>query len=562
MRHPRRLLIIFSALIFGTISTFIVFAEPDFYFDMPEGELINHLIESMSDEEVLGQVFLVGYSSAKPTKEVMDWINQRNIGGVKIFGWNAGNLKILAESITTMQQAALNTPLGIPLFTATDQEGGWVRHVKGETAITPGNLAVGASGLPYDAYNTGLYIGKELAVLGINMNFAPTVDVYLNSNAHVIGPRAFSEDPIQTATLAAAYFKGMSEAGVICTAKHFPGHGNAEGDSHGTLPVIDISFEELWNQDLVPYKVLIKEGLPAIMSGHLSFPVVTGDNIPASISHFFISEVIRDKLHFEGIVITDDLYMHGVRGEGRTTAEICKQALLAGNDMIMLSQTPGLNEVIWLSLYKAMQEEQEFRNRIFESVRRILRIKIQNLKDHPKVNLMPMPQNIADNIPNSEGEDFFFQQACRSVTIIRDKQIPFRSSDTGTILLAGQLQEFFDEGLRRYPGADTYYFPFNDFYKSKKSVRDELKRIAPNYDHIIFCLANPNSLEVVKSLEKYREKIIVYSVLTPVYLEETLWIDSALAVYGWGIESFKAGYAVLNGDYSAEGKLPISLKQE
>ncbi|MFW5712804.1 MAG: glycoside hydrolase family 3 N-terminal domain-containing protein, partial [Spirochaetota bacterium] len=157
------------------------------------------LVAAMSDTELLGQVFLLGYFGQTPSPQILDWIRDKHIGGVKIFGWNAENLQELGRSIGIMQSAATESGLRIPLFIATDQEGGWVRHIKGDTSITPGNLAIGATSLPYDAYYTGLYIGKELRSLGINMNFAPTVDIYSKENAHVIGPRAFAEDPLTTA---------------------------------------------------------------------------------------------------------------------------------------------------------------------------------------------------------------------------------------------------------------------------------------------------------------------------------------------------------------------------
>ncbi len=125
------------------------------------------------------------------------------------------------------------------------------------------------------------------------MNFAPTVDVYANPDAHVIGPRAFSSDPVLTGILGIAYFKGMVEAGVIPTAKHFPGHGNADIDSHGALPILYDSLETLWKRDLVPYRLLISENIPAILSGHLSFPRITGNKQPSSLSPFFGIELLR-----------------------------------------------------------------------------------------------------------------------------------------------------------------------------------------------------------------------------------------------------------------------------
>ncbi|MCK4517042.1 MAG: glycoside hydrolase family 3 protein, partial [Spirochaetaceae bacterium] len=245
----------------------------------------------MPDEDIIGQTFMVGWVGQAPSPEVIEWIVERNLGGVKIFGWNGADLVALAGAIGTMQELAGNHRFSIPLLTATDQEGGWVRHIKGNddlsTTITPGNMAIGATDLPYDAYRSAYYIGLELRALGVNMNFAPTVDVYVNPDAHVIGPRAFSNDPVLTGLLGVAYFHGLEETRVISTAKHFPGHGNASGDSHGMLPVIEDSFDVLWERDLLPYRFLVSEGLPAVLSGHLSFPNVTGDGRPASLSPYF-----------------------------------------------------------------------------------------------------------------------------------------------------------------------------------------------------------------------------------------------------------------------------------
>jgi beta-N-acetylhexosaminidase len=204
-----------------------------FWQDKPNEVVIEELIAAMTEEQLLGQVFLLGWSSEHAQGAIVDWITQRNLGGVKIFGWNGNKIDRLAGTISTLQTYAMDETLGIPLFTATDQEGGWVRHVKDTTSITPGNMSLGASGLPIDSYLSGYYIGLEMRAIGINMNFAPTVDVYVNPEAHVIGPRAFSSDPRVAASLGLAFFKGMDRTRVISTAKHFPGHGNARGDSHG-----------------------------------------------------------------------------------------------------------------------------------------------------------------------------------------------------------------------------------------------------------------------------------------------------------------------------------------
>jgi beta-N-acetylhexosaminidase len=517
----------------------------------------------MSDEEIVAQVFMVGWSGSAPTPQLVRWVRERNLGGVKVFGWNADNLAALADTIGTLQREAMATPHGIPLFTATDQEGGWVRHVKGETTITPGNMAIGATGLPHDAFYTGYFIGREMRAVGINMNFAPTVDVYVNAEAHVIGPRAFGDDPIQSGILGTAYFKGLREAGVIATAKHFPGHGGAAGDSHGTLPVIDATFDTLWNRDLVPYRFMVREGLPAILSGHLSFPTITGNGRPASLSPYFKKDVLRDRLRFDGIVITDDLYMGGAREYGAeaglTFPELCLEALRAGNDMILLSQTPELNDTIWARVYAEYQEDEAFRRQIRSSVLRILETKIEYLKGPNAVPLEPNPEQVRTLIPDSEGNGFFRDQAARAVTIVRDKGLPFRVDDEARVLLVGKDIDFLQVGRQELPQADVLEIEGGTFYEAASSAVSDFEERASRYDHVLFCLSDPATREILDRGRELADRITVISILTPVYLRDLPWVERAVAIYGWGVDSYRAGFAALRGEITPEGKLPISL---
>ena len=162
-------------------------------------------------------------------------------------------LQKLAENIGLMQEKASRTKLRIPLLTATDQEGGWVRHIKFNTSETAGNMSLGASGIASDSLMSSLYINRQLKVLGINMNFAPTVDLFTNHDSTIIGTRAFGDDPDKAGILGSAFLSGSEAAGVIPTVKHFPGHGDTSLDSHGKLPVINVDFETLKKRELVPY---------------------------------------------------------------------------------------------------------------------------------------------------------------------------------------------------------------------------------------------------------------------------------------------------------------------
>ncbi len=526
-------------------------------------ELIESLLDKMTPEERIAQLLMVSWTTEEPTPEIMRWIRERNIGGVKVFGWNGENLPVLAAAIGEMQTASLNTPLAIPLFTATDQEGGWVRHIKDGTSITPGNMAIGATGLPYDAYMTANHIGLELRALGVNMNFAPTVDVYINAEAHVIGPRAFSDDPVSTGLLGVAYFRGLEQTGVIATAKHFPGHGNARGDSHGMLPIIYDDFETVWNRDLLPFRMLVREGIPAVLSGHLSFPEITGNTVPASISPYFKQEILRNRLNFEGVVITDDLYMGGALeygvAEGWDFAELVKRAVEAGNDIIMLSQTPGFDGAIWNRLVNAYRDEPAFRLRVEESVRRILRTKLAYLRPESRVPLIPDVGRIRSYMRSLPSQEFFLDQAGRSVTVVRNRNIPYSPQPGERILLAGKDQDFFRVGRRFFPVAGEFRYTNNAFYYSTAADRRRFASMAEQHDTVIFLLSDPNSVEVLETVRDSDVNVIVYSILTPVYLADLFWIDSAIAVYGWGIESFETGFGALRGDFKATGRLPVVL---
>jgi beta-N-acetylhexosaminidase len=536
---------------------------PSFWDDRPEEEVIQTILSEMTDKELLGQVFMLGYIGKRPPAELLEWIRSRNLGGVKIFTRNVDTLAGLASSTAEMQDAAAKGRFQIPLFVSTDQEGGWVRHIKLETSETPGNIALGASGLPQDAFLTGYYIGRELKSMGINMNFAPTTDVYSNPSATVIGPRAFSSDPLATATLALAYYRGMDKSGIICTAKHFPGHGHADKDSHGTLPVVRITFQQMWERELVPYRVLIPEGIPAIMSAHIAFPEVIGNLVPASRSEKFIKEVLRDRLGFQGVLITDDMEMNGATSGGVDTAQASLEALQAGNDMILVSHTPGTQERTWYKLLDHLNNHQEFRDTLERSVGRILKVKLNHFNSGGTAS--PGSPGEADGletpepIPSAGAWNFFQQSALRSVTLLRDAAFPFTGAETERVLLVGQFEEFIQEGKLRYPDADGLLLPYSPFYFARPKDLQRVPRIASSYDAVVFCLANYNSLEVLQTLRSYPGTLIVLSALSPVYLRETPWVQTALAVYGTGEESFRAGFAALAGDFEPEGQVPVDF---
>ncbi|MDR2182177.1 MAG: glycoside hydrolase family 3 protein [Treponema sp.] len=497
----------------------------------------------MSDEDALAQTFMFGWQGEAPAPLILEWITARRIGGVKVFGWNAVNLDTLARAVGVLQQASLGGPYGIPLLVATDQEGGMVRHVKGRTLDTPGNMAIGAGGFPEDAYRAGYYTGKELALLGINMNFAPVVDLLTVRGSALIGTRSFGSDPVRAGILGIAFMKGQTRAGIISTAKHYPGHGGTTLDSHGILPRINADEQTLWERELVPYRMLAREGLPAVMSGHLAFPRTPAGSAPASLSQWFLTALLRRKIGFTGMVITDDLMMYGAFQTTGSLSRTAREALRAGNDMILVSSTPGLLDPVWTELLALMQTDPVFRGRVRDAARRVLAIKLRYLRG---ADIIPDPARLRE-IPDAEARAFFQDLASRSISVVKKGSIPLTEGRAGRVLLAGRSGAFFTGGTKAFPDAARYV-----------TGSGGLGSLAASSDTVIFCLEGREDRETLLELKNSGRRVIVFSTADPVYLENLDWIDSALALFSASEFSFTAAFSVVRGRPGGGGIIPVT----
>jgi beta-N-acetylhexosaminidase len=350
--------------------------------------------------------------------------------------------------------------------------------------------------------------------------------------------------------------KGQKAMGIITTAKHYPGHGDTDLDSHGVLPRINIPFETLWDRELVPYRILARESVPAIMSGHLAFPDTDAASTPASLSSWFLGDILRDKIGFRGLVITDDLMMNGATTYAGSLSRTAKQALLAGNDIIMFSKTLNLYDPVWTFLAAAMREEPVFRERVRDAARRIMVVKLEYLRGEHAAPYVPDLQKVETGLPDSEGSRFFLDLAARSVTLIKGDAagagavFPLSPEKAGKVLLAGQYTDFFTTGRAAYPGAAAYWY-------SPERPASELTRQARAADTVIFCLSDAEGLSFLGALQGLGKRVIVFSVLSPVYLEQAPWIDGAIAVYSYAPESFVAGFSAILGRIAAQGRLPL-----
>jgi beta-N-acetylhexosaminidase len=508
----------------------------------------------MTDEELFAQILMFGWAGQEPSELLNRWVLERGLGSVKLFGWNTDNTMQVARSVTALQTKAETRRFKIPLFVATDQEGGIIRHVKGDTSNTPGNLAIGASGYPMDAWYSGYYIGRELKALGINMNFAPTIDLYSSLDSSVIGPRSFGDNPEAAGVLGALFAAGTQAAGVIPTAKHFPGHGDTGVDSHGRLPAINVDRETFLNREVTPFRYVINEGIAAIMSGHLSFPRILPDGEPASLSKTMLTGFLRGELGFQGLIITDDMRMNGAIVYTGNLSSAYRMAIEAGNDIIISSTTAALNEALWQQNLALMRASPEFRARVTDAARRVLYAKLVYFKSENSVPVFPDMEKIPSLVPDREGEPFFLNLACRSITLAKQgKAFPYRSAPGERVLLAGQFPAFFDAGSSRYPAASVFRF-----VSGAADTSSRLAQAAAASDTVILCVADEESAALARQLQNSGKTLVVISVTSPVPAFNLDRADTVLYAYSTSPYSLEAAFGVLAGEFVPRGVLPIT----
>jgi len=552
IRNLMRLLPRFFVLLFG-LAGFSSLSALDFWDKKDPGPLADELVAAMSVPELASQVLMLAFPDPVPDPAILEWVSARSLGGVKFFGWNAGTPVQVASASAVLQERSQRTRFRIPLLVATDQEGGWVRHIKGTTTTTAGNLSLGASGLPSDAYQMGRLIGSELREMGVNMNFAPSVDLYTNAANTVIGPRSFGRDPLEAGVLGMAFFRGLESRGVIATAKHFPGHGDTADDSHGRLPVLDVDRPTLEQRELVPYKMLIAEGLGAIMSGHIAYPKVAGNGLPASLSPQLIDGLLRKDMGYQGVVLTDDLYMEGARPHGWSIAQAAEKALEAGNDLMLVSKPAWAQVAAWDDLAARARRDPAFLEGLKTAARRVLVLKLRALKGPDSVPLIPRPGALA--VPSAGADALVLGTTARGATVVALSTLPWNPTAGGPLVVT-PYDGAYRAVANRFSGAILLEYPY-EFFGSDPATRQQIASRVAASRRTIFVLATPGGVGYLKALEPWKDKIAVVSVLSPVYLEEVPWVRDAVAVFGTNATAFEVAAAVLAGDIRPSGALPL-----
>jgi len=543
-----------------------------------ERRWIDSTLATLSLRDRVGQMVMVwvlgDYTSNGDSSfaEVRRWIQQDHIGGVSM---SLGTPIEVAAKINAMQRISR-----VPLIASADLEpglgrleGGLFSHYlldAGSATVFPSNMAIAATGRDSDAHDVARAIGEEARAVGIQIDFAPVVDVNNNPNNPVINTRSFGEDPARVARLAALFVRGLDEAGAVSTAKHFPGHGDTDVDSHVGLPIVGASMPRLDSVELVPFRAAIQAGAGLVMTAHIALPAVAGDSTtPATLSPRIITGLLRDSLGFGGVTITDAMTMEGV-GKGYTTEQSSVLAVQAGADILLKPSDPtrAIDAVV-----AAVERGEISRGRIDSAARHVLALKARvGLAENRYADLEALREVVGSPAHRTLAADV----AQRAITLLRDRDtlIPIRGSRAlivqyapETELKAGRV--FAPTLLAALPGSRVVKILPN----VARSQLDSIAALAKGMDRIIVAayvrriegagrFAVPQHVSAwIDSLarESAGPKVTVASFGNPYLIRQFPNVGTYLVTYGVSDDLERAAARAILGLAPITGRAPISL---
>ena len=411
---------------------------------------VNKLIEKMTLEEKIGQMFIIGFNGADAKGEIEELIRKHYIGGVILYEWNIKNMrpkddvdpkeddfdipKSVAELTNDLQALADKTPRHIPLFIAADQENGACLIVERGITILPGNMSLGHTRDETLSLEAGRITGQELRAMGINMDLAPVVDVNTNKKNDIIAARAFGGHPDIVKKLGTAFMKGLHEGGAIAVGKHFPGHGDTGENPVYTLPKINYELQHMKEFTLPPFESLIENGIEAIMTAHMVVPKEwePQKDWPVTFSEK-VTKMMRDSMGLKDkIIMTDDLTDMGAIRKKWSVPEAVELSIKAGNDIILLGVfwprtnywKPKFGVKEFTELLENLAKEYdkpEYADRINESVKRILLLKKRLYKEFDAKKVRVSTENLKEVLRKKESIDTAQRIADSSVVLVTEK---------------------------------------------------------------------------------------------------------------------------------------------
>ena len=529
---------------------------------------IEEQLQGMSLPEKVGQMIIAQIEPHDITPQDKEYqllsrlVQEGKVGGIMLL---KGDALTAATSINHFQSIAPH-----PLLISSDMERGVAMRLSGATEFPP-NMAVAATQDPELAEEMAEAIAEEATMIGMQQNYAPTVDLNINPLNPVINTRSFGDSVPQTIAMSNAIIKGLQSNGIMATAKHFPGHGDVSVDSHFLLPVLQADRKQLDTYELQPFRAAIERGVISVMVGHLAVPKLTGNMEPASLSKLMVTDLLRKELGFQGLIITDALNMKALYN-GQNVAEISVKAVQAGNDLLLFSPDAELTHS---AVVKAVEEGKIPMEQIDNSVRRILQAKgwlemekrkAADLKQVKREVSPPTHQHLARRI------------ASRAITLVSDTNhlLPLKPSkgivniivqdkinnETGKEYIR-QLDKFYTvTHIRINPGTDSLtYANATELSKTAKAV------IVTSYSQ---SLSSSGALKLSAQQQQFihslvgivpkESPLILLSLGTPYIINYFPEISSYLCTYSPTEDCEELAVEVLRGALKPRGVLPVSLQ--
>lgn len=511
---------------------------------------VEGLISRMTLEQKIGQLMMVGFGGLTVDTTVEQLVRGRQVGGVCMFKRNIES----AEQIARLNDAVRGLLAdSIPPFLAVDQEGGNVVRIQEGAVVLPGNMALGATRSEKLAYEAGRAQAEDLKLLGFNMNLAPVLDVNVNPKNPVIGIRAFGDDPKLVSAFGAAFVKGQQDANIATVAKHFPGHGNTDSDSHRSLPVMAESAQEMEAQ-MAPFSAAIAEGLDGLMTAHVAIPALTGDNQPATLSPKVLTSLLRKKMGFDGVVLTDELEMEAIAqrfGVGRAAV----MSIAAGADMVLIPWRAEKKTEVYESLLHAVRNGELSIDRVDEAVRRILTLKARR-------GMFQAPPPVEDRIAQLQRarSDVDRRIAQGAVTLLRSDGRAFPIAPGKRVAVLTAEAALGRAVLARAGGGRMLVVPAYASHARRADARAKARELALSSDVVVVGMINSRQVELVTMAAAAGKPVIAVAMGLPYLAELVPEASAVIAVYSYRESAADAAVAAIFGDAGTPGKLPVSLR--
>ena len=517
---------------------------------------VNRKMAEMTLDEKIGQLFMVAAYSNKGDshrKEIMDLVRDEGIGGLIFM---QGGPARQARLINYYQQSAK-----IPLMVAMDAEWGLAMRLD-STFKFPWPLTVGASGDTVLAYKMGQEIARHCKRLGVHVNFAPVVDLNTNPDNPIINARAFGQEPELVNKMALAYMQGMQDEGVLACAKHFPGHGDTEDDSHKTLPTLNQSFDRLHHVEVSPYRYLGKHGLGSVMVAHLNVPSMDPTGKPTSLSKRVVKDYLLDSLKFDGLVFTDALNMQGVASK-YPPGEVDVEALIAGNDILLFSENVSKAKA---SIKDALKAGKITEEDLEQRVRKILLAKSWlGLEQKTYIEPGEIKKDLMPESSRMLNRQIF--EASATVILNKERTIPIRELKG---LKVACVTAGIDQGTE-FPRILNKYTRVDAFAFDGKNANEILNQLS-TYDVVIAGIytsnANPwKSYRIYPSIQEFvnrltlQNKTIVSLFANPYSLRDFSEVRNAagvLVAYQNHPYAESVSAQIIFGALGAQGRLPVT----